>query len=66
MLLFVLPASAQQQEKVRRLINKNKSLDEVKNEFAENEGRLVESIYNEIKECLKTIFKIVILLNVKT
>jgi glyoxylase-like metal-dependent hydrolase (beta-lactamase superfamily II) len=39
----------QQQEKVRQLIIKNKSLDEVIDEFSENEARLVESIYNEIK-----------------
>ena len=38
----------QQQEKIRSLIAKNKSLDEIKSEFDENEARLVESIYNEI------------------
>jgi cyclase len=39
----------QQQEKVRQLVKKNKSLEEIKSEFPENEARLVESIYNEIK-----------------
>jgi cyclase len=39
----------QQQEKVRQLIKKNKNLEEIKSEFPENEARLVESIYNEIK-----------------
>jgi len=38
----------QQQEKVRQLVSQNKSLDEIKSEFAENEARLTESIYNEI------------------
>jgi cyclase len=37
------------QNKVRELVDNNKSLEEVKSEFAENEARLVESIYNEIK-----------------
>jgi cyclase len=40
----------QQQEKVRQLVKKNKSLDEIKSEFTENEARLIESIYNEIKD----------------
>lgn len=39
----------QQQEKVRQLVKKNKSLDEIKSEFTENEARLIESIYNEIR-----------------
>jgi glyoxylase-like metal-dependent hydrolase (beta-lactamase superfamily II) len=39
----------QQQQKIRSLIDKNKSLDEIKGEFSENEARLVESIFNEIK-----------------
>jgi glyoxylase-like metal-dependent hydrolase (beta-lactamase superfamily II) len=37
------------QEKVKSLVDKNKSVEEVKSEFSENEARLVESIYNEIK-----------------
>src|SRR4030042_1141406 len=39
----------QQQQKIRSLIDKNKSLDEIKSEYTENESRLVESIFNEIK-----------------
>ncbi len=38
----------QQQEKVRQLVSQNKNLDEIKSEFAENETRLIESIFNEI------------------
>jgi glyoxylase-like metal-dependent hydrolase (beta-lactamase superfamily II) len=37
------------QEKIKDLVKNGKSLDEIKNVFAENESRLVESIYNEIK-----------------
>ncbi len=37
------------QKKTKSLIDINKSLEEVKSEFTEDEGRLVESIYNEIK-----------------
>lgn len=37
------------QEKVKVLIEKGKSLEEVKSEFKENEARLIETIYNEIK-----------------
>jgi len=37
------------QEKVRALIEKGKSLEEIKGEFKENEARLIEAIYNEIK-----------------
>lgn len=37
------------QEKVKILIEKGKSLEEVKSEFKENEARLIETIYNEIK-----------------
>ena len=36
------------QEKVKSLIVKNKTLEEVKAEFNENEGRLITAIYNEI------------------
>ncbi len=39
-----------QQEKVRQLINQGLSLEAVKTEFNENESRLVESIFNEIKQ----------------
>jgi hypothetical protein len=38
------------QEKIADLIKNEKSLDEVKSVFAENESRLVESIYKEIRE----------------
>ena len=37
------------QEKVKSFVEKGKSLEEVKKEFPENHGRLVESIFNEIK-----------------
>jgi glyoxylase-like metal-dependent hydrolase (beta-lactamase superfamily II) len=37
------------QAKVKSLAEQGKSLEEVKKEFAENHGRLVESIFNEIK-----------------
>lgn len=37
------------QEKVKSLVSQGKSLDETKASFNENEGRLVESIYNELK-----------------
>ena len=40
------------QQKIKSLIDKNKSLDEIKSEYTENESRLVESIYNEIKTLL--------------
>ncbi len=38
------------QEKVMTMVEQNKSLDEVKGNFEENEARLVTSVYNEIKE----------------
>jgi len=37
------------QEKIKVLIEKGKSLEEIKSEFKENEVRLIETIYNEIK-----------------
>jgi glyoxylase-like metal-dependent hydrolase (beta-lactamase superfamily II) len=37
------------QEKVKALVAAGKTLEEAQAEFAENEGRLVESIYNEVK-----------------
>ncbi len=37
------------QGKVMSLIKDNKPLEEIKKEFEENEARLIESIYNEIK-----------------
>lgn len=37
------------QGKVKSLVEQGKSLEEVKKEFEENHGRLVESIFNEIK-----------------
>jgi len=39
-----------QQQTIKALIEQNKGLDEIKSEFDENEARLVESIYNEIKD----------------
>ncbi|UCH14065.1 MAG: MBL fold metallo-hydrolase [Bacteroidales bacterium] len=36
-------------ERVKSLVEKNKTLEETRNEFKENESRLVETIYNEIK-----------------
>jgi cyclase len=38
------------QEKVKSLIEQGKNLEEVKKEFPENHARLVESIFDEIKE----------------
>jgi cyclase len=38
------------QARVKSLIEKGKSLEEVKSEFQENEARLIESIYDEIKK----------------
>ena len=37
------------QEKVRSFVEQGKSLEEVKKEFPKNHGRLVESIFNELK-----------------
>ena len=37
------------QEKVKELVSAGKSMDDAKLAFDENQGRLVESIYNEIK-----------------
>jgi len=37
------------QEKVKSFIGQGKTLEEVKKEFPENHGRLVESIFNELK-----------------
>jgi len=37
------------QEKIRSLVEQGKNLEEVKKEFPENHGRLVESIFNELK-----------------
>lgn len=39
----------ERQKKVKSFIAQGKNLDQVKSEFAENEGRLVTSIFNEIK-----------------
>ena len=38
------------QKKVMLMVEQNKSLDEVKENFEENEARLVTSVYNEVKE----------------
>jgi cyclase len=40
------------QEKIRSLIDEKRTLEEITDEFDENEARLVESIYNEIKDRL--------------
>jgi len=40
----------ERQEKVRALIEKGKSTEEIKNKFDENEARLIETICNEIKK----------------
>ena len=40
----------ERQDKVRALLKKGKSPEEIKGEFGENEARLVETICNEIKE----------------
>lgn len=37
------------QEKVKILVNQGKKLEEIQAEFEQNEGRLVESVYNELK-----------------
>ncbi len=37
------------QEKVKTLIEERKSLEEIKGEFKENEARLIEAIYNDIR-----------------
>ena len=36
-------------KKVKSLIEKNMNLDDIKSEFDDNEARLIETIYNEIK-----------------
>jgi len=38
------------QEKIKSFMKYNKTLEEIKTEFPENESRLVESIYNELKD----------------
>ena len=38
------------QKKVMSMVEENKSLDEVKEGFEENQARLVTSVYNEVKE----------------
>ena len=38
------------QARVKTLIGQGKNLDQVKSEFEESQGRLIESIYNEIEE----------------
>lgn len=37
------------QEKVKTLIKERKSFEEIKSEFKENESRLIEAIYNDLK-----------------
>ena len=38
------------QEKVAALIRERKSIEEIKSEFNENEARLIETIYNDIRK----------------
>jgi hypothetical protein len=38
------------QEKVKALIRGRKSIEEIKSEFIENEARLIETIYNDIRK----------------
>jgi glyoxylase-like metal-dependent hydrolase (beta-lactamase superfamily II) len=38
------------QEKVEALIRERKSIEEIKSEFIENEARLIETIYNDIRK----------------
>ncbi len=38
------------QQKVKSLIEQNKTLDKVKAQFPQDHGRLIESIYSELKE----------------
>ncbi len=38
------------QEKVKTLIKEGKNLEQIKGEFEENQGRLIESIFNETKQ----------------
>jgi len=40
----------ERQKKVQSLVDNGKTLEEIKGAFEENEGRLVESIFNEIKK----------------
>ena len=37
------------QEKVKALIDEGKNLEEIKSEFQQNEARLIEAIYNDIR-----------------
>jgi glyoxylase-like metal-dependent hydrolase (beta-lactamase superfamily II) len=37
-------------KKVKTFIKERKSLEEIKNEFNENEARLIEAIYNDLKK----------------
>jgi len=39
-----------QQEKVKALIQERKSIEEIKSEFKENEARLIETIYSDIRK----------------
>jgi len=39
-----------QQEKVKTLIEQRRSLEEIKSEFKENEARLIEAIYNDLRK----------------
>jgi len=48
----------ERQGKVKSLIEKNKTLEEIKNEFKENETGLIEAIYNELKSSKQLNFEI--------
>ena len=39
----------QRREKIKSLVQKKQTLDQIKAQFEDNEGRLVESIFNEIQ-----------------
>ena len=38
------------QQKIKKQVSEGKTLEHIQAVFSENEGRLVESVYNEIKE----------------
>ncbi len=42
----------ERQERVKSLLEKNKTLEQIKSEFSENEARLIETIYNELKTAI--------------
>lgn len=42
----------ERQERVKSLLEKKKTLEQIKSEFSENEARLIETIYNELKTAI--------------